>query len=522
MSDDQVRPLLPAISATQLRANPFRVLGLAADASAAQVRRQAERVAAAHRLGAAQAAPGVLPPATAPDEAALREAAHRLRDPQARLLSELLWFSPDPGPEPARWPLDGSAPVPELLATWASAARATAPTPTSRAAAHNLAVLPLIDLADAGLDPQQRPAGGDRARGDVALTAWARWLATPGTVDEVCERARTLGAGAIADADHTQVRDAVAAAVLAACIELTCAQLDQGRAVGSEVVAGLVEGGLPVRPAQTALRDLVERADVRVRSLCEAAWAAAQADRDQAPSTGERLQQDARPWLNLLVEAGSAGPPGGAVTATRTADKVADVLTACAVNFVDNGDLDQLTAARPLVAAAREIARGEQMRSGLTETLADLDQAIENARAARQPPRCLICSRDASDPGSHIPVQMVFGKRADDPPHGREILLGMPRCPSCSARRASARTKEHLLAAHLFVTIAACVLAAQVPVLWLLAVPVALSLVFSIRDVLTTRRQLAAVVLAHPSVLELKGLGYRLGDNWQDARWANR
>jgi hypothetical protein len=105
MSDDQVRPLLPAISATQLRANPFRVLGLAADASAAQVRRQAERVAAAHRLGAAQAAPGVLPPATAPDEAALREAAHRLRDPQARLLSELLWFSPDPGPDPpaGRW-----------------------------------------------------------------------------------------------------------------------------------------------------------------------------------------------------------------------------------------------------------------------------------------------------------------------------------------------------------------------------------------------------------------------------------
>src|SRR6185503_20135559 len=79
------------------RSNVFRVIGAPVHATTRDLARRSERLKLAEKVTTA-AVPGVGPLALDPSPGAdaIREALHRVRDPERRLIEELFWF----------WPLD--------------------------------------------------------------------------------------------------------------------------------------------------------------------------------------------------------------------------------------------------------------------------------------------------------------------------------------------------------------------------------------------------------------------------------
>lgn len=97
----------------RLAENPFFILGLAPDAPAREVEREAQKLLGMLELGLAEAATYHTPLGPRPRTSeAVRAAAAVLRDPRRRLVAEL-WASAGPHASPPRAPAEDDAAHPD-------------------------------------------------------------------------------------------------------------------------------------------------------------------------------------------------------------------------------------------------------------------------------------------------------------------------------------------------------------------------------------------------------------------------
>lgn len=161
------------------RKNPFRLLGIPSHAKRRTVKRRANAlvglIEAGDQDGLCEEVIGGF--TGAPDEPVLREASHRLEQPEARLLDELFWFrlaEDGPGEQmggPGGWP------VRDLVQRWIEDEAFGGPDGTTRAT-HNLAVFyhliaVEIELTLTECEPDDRVRDGLR---DDAICAWSAAL----------------------------------------------------------------------------------------------------------------------------------------------------------------------------------------------------------------------------------------------------------------------------------------------------------------------------------------------------------
>jgi len=552
---------LGAPTATQLARNPFRLLGLPPACPPAAVRRAADRALAQARLGAAPVPPGPRPPAAPPGDDAVRRAAHELRDPGARLLAELFWFEADPGRGDATWAIDGTMPLTQLEDVWSQATGprpATDPTSSwqvrSPAAARNLAVLALVQLADAdAADGGPGAAAPPAAAWRDAPAWWSVWLNADTTPVKVLARARELGVTAAQGLDAGGVRRALTRAFLVPYLELVTRATDRGQDVSDHLARGLTAGGLDAAEVRGALADVVDTAARRIDADVEQSWVGVQAEPSTAHEVAARLRDELTPWVALMRTADSPGRPLSACsTAVRLrADQLGDMIVACAVNYLDPDDVGEVRTAAELVADAQGFVTGEELKDRVLGTLAGLRSALEahrkqrssrpprpanrparptdrppdrptdrpTDRPARSPHDCLVCGSSAGEPGFWIRAtfrrsplgQADVGelRRAGLDP-AEPFHAQLPRCPGCALELGKVGRRITWAKALLGLSTGAAWIGSAWGPRVLLVVSL-LAVIWAgilLATALPRRRRQRDALLAHPVATELSRLGY--------------
>ena len=429
------------VSAERLRLNPFRVLGLGLDATPAQIRRASERIVAARRLGSGSAPASVLPLPGPVDEAAVRDAAHQLRDPALRLLAEAFWFQPDPGPEPAQWSLDAGQDLPSLRQAWYRVSEHEDAGDRQVAARHNLEVMALIQALDAfGPNaPVPAPDPPDDGWWSEALDTWAEVLKDGAEATRVRRRAGELGLSAADLPSAAQFTGVLGRAVVDPLVEQTIRELDAGRGQDpDDVIEDLVYVELPEGLGEEAVHQLVRHADERIRAIADPGWARVRRDPATSREVAEELIATLDRPLALLAAADSEDLDLG--LSQRAHDDVATTLAACAARVADlepHYKADAVRYAERGLALAVS-AEAQEQTATVFASLSDVRITPRQGPTAAQaglplqngyPLSCVECGRQVVNENTlNVPVFRPDGSRTE-----RE-LVQLPFCGRCGLR----------------------------------------------------------------------------------------
>jgi hypothetical protein len=289
------------------RANAFRVAGLSVEATARDVARHFERLRLARRWGKAAAPRGPFDLPAPPGPELVREAQHRLRDPESRFLDEFFWFWPEAlgrggRGAPAAAPLG----TPEAArAAWEHAARSPG---EGGWALHNLAVLAhlrALDLEHRALaDPGRLPPPEAQERAALWPQAWQHWralLADEPVWRDLALRVRELGEPQLTVAAVEGLRTHLPEALLAVNGHLAVRAGEQGLEAEVARHAGLMQGsGFDAAAVDAALARAVQPVCERIKLLCRKAADDTAADPAQGFPASMRLQKFATAQLAVL------------------------------------------------------------------------------------------------------------------------------------------------------------------------------------------------------------------------------
>lgn len=292
------------------RKNPFRLLGLPSDAKRRSIKRRTNSlvglIEAGDEAGLREEVIGGF--TGLPDEPVLREASHRLEEPEIRLLDEIFWFRPDDSG--GGGPLGGSDawPVRENIQRWIEDEAFGGPE-ASLHAAHNLAVFYHLiaveielKLEDRDLDDLVREGLRDDAENawSAALGRWRRLADDPAFLDWLRQRSEVALNGQSDDGgfDHVSqlVRDG-ALAVMAG-IALDHARHGQPEEVARlrTLVGGRGETGVFIGAAERLVQPRIEQQMRVIRREKETL----QDDKPAARTKAEALYGQLRPVIDEM------------------------------------------------------------------------------------------------------------------------------------------------------------------------------------------------------------------------------
>ena len=304
--------------------NMFRVTGVLADATSAQIRRRREEVTMATRLGTTLSSPfRDLAPDPAPDADSVKSAFEAMQSPVIRLVHEALWLSGVAGHDDA-------------------------------VAAHSRA----LDCPEA-----------DDELWRTALNAWARTLDDEAYWFRLERRAKELDDPRVSTTTVAALRSRLPRRVLAPNAELaTVAAAAGDSATVSRHLALLHDAPFPAESVAAALREACNPVTDRIHDECGALTEACTDSPSDIIVLGTNLLA-AAPRL-LAVPTAVLPPADGLSTALH--DEIANTLARAAVAWVNDGG--DPTLVQPLLDGAAGLAREtttaelvERTRRGLAE-----------------------------------------------------------------------------------------------------------------------------------------------------------
>ncbi|TDD32228.1 hypothetical protein E1287_23675 [Actinomadura sp. KC06] len=402
------------------RENPFRVTGLAVDATARDIRRRSEELQVQAKLGKAPGTDSLLPLEPPPDADAAQRAIQRLRDPVRRLEDELFWFWPSHNNDEALKALrDGRVEDAERL--WTN----PGPGRPSAVAAHNLAVLAHARALD----------DNDPELWKQALRHWRTTLNTDAFWDLVAGRARTADDPRIGPGAAAELRERLPAALLSISARLAVQESRAGEHEKASAHIDLMRGsGFRADLVDTALRDAVAPDASRLRSQSRTALERA----DAAPDTGHaeaiRLLERAEPVLAGL----GAVLPGDHSILEGLRDEIADSAMRCVILY--GNETDDWRPAEGVLERTEATAVSANIRTRIAENL-------ETVRENQVYATCWFCKEHPSHDGSGFKVKMhgevneeiteYYARRIT----WRKLTISVPRCTGCASAHRSRRAK---------------------------------------------------------------------------------
>lgn len=361
------------------RHNAFRVTQLPVNATQREISRQVDKIRMAEKIGvAAEATGGLLPLATAPDSDALRGALQRLRDPEKRLIDELLWF----------WPLDdgvaGDAALKALETEGTGAASRLWQSAVDEGgrrgaiALHNLAILAHAVVLDAELDEQAGKLSDSRRQAlealwSTALKHWGELRKNELFAEALRERVREIDDPRLDESTVANIHRTLAEALASVSARLAVADFDAGQTDACRrVLSKLWDSGLPQADVKRAVREALGPVRARLRASGESFEKKPDgAPREVLVAAGRFLEQTER--LLLLVD---MALPEGDATRTGLHDDVAMTVMGITVAYVNESD--DFRGSLPWLERAAKIAEGEAALDRIAE---NTDTARENADA---------------------------------------------------------------------------------------------------------------------------------------------
>lgn len=415
--------LTARVTPTIYRTNAFRLLGMPVTASATAIRRHAEGLERALDLGMDMAtARRALPLDEPPDRQAIRDAVHRLRDPEQRLVEELFWF----------WPLEaGGARTDSALECLSNGDHQAASNlwkaaPNRHVGIHNLAVLAHARVLD--LEVRGGGASFDTARSTLwheALGYWQRLIDDREFTRALEERARALDDPRVTEEAARRMVDDLAPALLSINASLALQVIDgnavelstaQGEAAVEAAAchAGILQQS-PFAPALTnaAWRTTLDATLARLRSAGEGASTAATESPAQADRITSRYLDEAVPLLTLFD-----APLADADLREIARDEVARHGLMTLEPFHEQNESTSAAVEHSMLARLKSIAASQQAQSTIGALLAMSERYL----------KCWFCLEREPERDSALGVPLV---RTHD---GQRTGLAVPRCPRCKKR----------------------------------------------------------------------------------------
>lgn len=413
------------------RWNAFRVLSLPVTATISDVRRRQSRLKMMEKLGMASSrqGSGYLPLEPPPGEDAMRDAMHRLHDPEARLLDEFFWFWPRQIGTGEDDGLKGLADnrVDQALALWLDGEKQSS---DSRTSTHNIAVLYHL----MALDFEHRTREGDalsekdeKARRTCWLRAHRRWSALlddEGFWSRLTARIRELDDPRLTTGLARRIRGALPDALLLINARIAVYAAENGnRTEARRQVLIMEKSGCEASQITSALRESLSAVRQRIKMICEPAEARADADPENADKVTAQLIKEARPLLGII----DMLLPESDFVRRGAHDEVAHVALRCQITYGNKTEdwKQSLTLLKEILPLA-----GSESLSGRIKENADI---VENNLKAGT---CFFCEMNKADDNAAAEVEMYGNVQRQIEWNGVRVTwnhgtIKIPRCAEC-------------------------------------------------------------------------------------------
>ena len=414
------------------RVNAFRVLGLTVDATPREISEHLERLEMARRFGQGTVTLGLLGLQPSPDANAIREAAHRLRDPELRLMDELFWFWPHElgqgKTDPGLTALARGEPE-AALQLWREQEQTHSEASVS---VHNLAVLhhmQALDLeakAELSLAEQEQ-----RQRGwHEATSRWRALFGREGFWKRLAARIRELDDPRLTSETAERARAALPQALCGINAHLAVRAAERGGKAEVERQLTLLRSWGTEETAEEALREALAPVQDRLSTLCRVMEEQADADAEHANQVIRRLLEEGGALLVVL----DALLPEGDLRREGTHDEVALCALRCQIPFANK--TGNWAVSEELLELILPVAVGEAARNLI-------EQNLHIVRVNKLQGICFFCERNPPVKIHTITVAMHRDKqRWTTREAGVKVIhtkwweteVAVPRCDECSER----------------------------------------------------------------------------------------
>ncbi len=408
--------------------NAFRVAALSVEATPRDISRQAERLRMMQTYNAKAASKTPLALNPPPDEHAVREALHKLHDPEKRLIDEFFWF----------WPHQlGQSRADEALALLAEdnidqAAKGWLQMEESSEAyvsMHNLAVL----FHCLALDWEQQAFSRRLDKKEIetvqrywedALKRWKVLLEHEPFWSRLTARIRALEDPRLTTGLARRMRVSLPLALLSINATLAVRYAEVGNFEMAERqlgIMGLWEGSL----AQKALGDACEPLRQRIKSICKNAES--QANKD--PTHGDKATREVIVHTkSLLVILDTLLSPGDSMR-DAAHDEVAVCALYCQILFGNKTKNWKISL--ELLELALPIAVGQAARDRIQENITTVKGNLECGT-------CWFCQQNPAEDEAVCDVKMYGNVTRTPTQNGveiqwRHLTVKVPRCARCNS-----------------------------------------------------------------------------------------
>lgn len=409
--------LLDGIGPSLYQRNGFRLVGLPVSASARELRRRNEELAALARLGGTPPPrPGALLPVhPAPELHAVQDAIEDLRHPERRLVQELFWFWPMPAGDEGT-ALLAAGDLSRASAAWRKASRASQPQAEQETAValHNLAVLYHVRALE-----NQRPAVWS-----AALRTWKAVFDNDLCWHWLAERVRRLEDPRVTAKSVAELRIALPRALLSINAALATQHLEAGHAERAAAQLAVIrQSGFAAAEVERAYLAVAEPLVETVRRECRRVVDAAEADVARVPELADEVLERTERPLAALADLLPEGHP----VRDGAHDEVG--LTVLKLTLIGHGGSVDDATAEDLLDRAADVA----------ETQPAIGRILENLRVVEANviwTTCWYCGGQAAGAADVNPVPM-WGDLARRPTRlGTEVTwrtgsIKVPRCAGC-------------------------------------------------------------------------------------------
>jgi len=464
--DSDCEALLEAATPELYRQNAFRIAGLPITVGMGEVKRRAQSLSRAKRLGlnAPPGNGGYLPLQPPPDEDTVGRAVQRLHGPESRLIDEFFWFWPeelgrdeDPG-----LALLTENRIDEAQTFWR---RREYEGSSARTSTHNLAVLSHLAALDLEHRAVKRPLSEKAVKvrdkcWDESYLRWRRLLNDEWFWSRLTARIRQLDDPRLTTGTARRIRKSLPKAILLINARLAVRAAEkQNRAETTRHVSLIRNSGFGDGLIDETLRNALGTIRQRIKGMCDSVSASAKESPDTAIRAADSLLEDAGPLLSatdLLL------PPEDPV-ACGVHDRVAEAALECAIVFANRtADWD---ASRRLLEAVYQVASSGPVRTRVKENLdlvgthasqkrkfEELKERVANNEAyyvqvpgqsALVPPMCTCCLEPAD---LQQTVSCSWEERAGSNRVIRHTRsFGFPLCRACRKHQDELNRKQCLL-----------------------------------------------------------------------------
>ncbi len=483
--------LLEATHPEVYRHNAFRVAGLSVEATPRDISRHTERLRMMQKFNANSGLKTPLALIPAPDEHALREALHKLHDPEKRLIDEFFWF----------WPHQlGQCGTDEALAwlskndldraskKWLDMERSS----ESYVSRHNLAVLYhclALDWEHLALSRKLNEKEANTLQ-NYWVHAFRRWndvLQHEFFWSRLSARIRALEDPRLTTGLSRRMCTSLPYALLSINAALAVRYAEAGDMESAKRQVGIMKSWADSSAAHNvreALRQALEPIRRRIKSICENAES--QADED--PIHGDKATRELIDHTKPLLAIFSGLLPAGDAMRDAAHDEVAGYALRCQIPY--GNKTENWKVSLELLEIILPIAAGQNIRDRIQENINTVKGNFEFGM-------CWFCQQNPNDENSSIELKMHGDVTRTRQWNGvqvnwRYLPVKVPRCESCLRTHAKATVgRGYCVALSAIIGVGSCGVASTYNaggtgfILFLLSIVMG----FAIAEVLKARQQ---------------------------------